>query len=93
VEALASGKPVVALGRGGTIESVPAANPLGGVFYDEPDETALLRAVESFERLEGQVRPRELQAWAAQFSEASFLARMREILDAPVGIYSTLCDL
>jgi glycosyltransferase involved in cell wall biosynthesis len=93
VEALASGKPVVALGRGGTIESVPAANPLGGVFYDEPDETALLRAVESFERLEAQVRPRELQAWAAQFSEASFLARMREILDAPVGIYSTLCDL
>jgi glycosyltransferase involved in cell wall biosynthesis len=93
VEALASGKPVVALGRGGTIESVPASDPLGGVFYDEPDETELVRAVEKFERVEAQVRPRELQAWAAQFSEACFLARMREILDAPLGIYSTLCDL
>jgi len=83
VEALASGKPVIALGRGGTVESVPAADPLGGVFYDEADETELVRAVERFERVEAQVRPRELQAWAAQFSEACFLARMREILDAP----------
>ena len=93
VEALASGKPVVSLGRGGTIESVPLADPLGGVFYDEPDENELVRAVERFERVEAQVRPRELQAWSAQFSEASFLDRMREILDAPLGIYSTLCDL
>jgi glycosyltransferase involved in cell wall biosynthesis len=92
VEALASGKPVVALGRGGTLESVPAADPLGGVFYDEPDETGLVGAVERFERVETEIRPRELQAWAGQFSEASFLARMREILDAPLGIYSTLCD-
>ena len=83
VEALASGKPVIALGRGGTVESVPAADPLGGVFYDEPDETELVGAVERFERVEAQVRPRELQAWAAQFSEACFQARMREILDAP----------
>jgi glycosyltransferase involved in cell wall biosynthesis len=33
VEALASGKPVVALGRGGALETVPG---FGGVFYDEP---------------------------------------------------------
>jgi glycosyltransferase involved in cell wall biosynthesis len=83
VEALASGKPVVALGRGGTLESVPASDPLGGVFYDAPDDAQLAEAVERFERVEAQVRPAELQAWAAQFSEARFLARMREILDAP----------
>ena len=72
---------------------MPAADPLGGVFYSEPDETELVRAVERFEQVEAQVRPRELQAWAAQFSEASFLARMQEILDAPLGVYSTLCNL
>jgi glycosyltransferase involved in cell wall biosynthesis len=83
VEALASGKPVVALGRGGTLESVPTADPLGGVFFDEPDEARLIEALDRFERVEAQVRPRELQAWAAQFSEAHFLARMRAILDAP----------
>jgi glycosyltransferase involved in cell wall biosynthesis len=80
VEAMASGKPVVALGRGGTLESVPAADPLGGVFFDEPDEARLIEALDRFERVEAQVRPRELQAWAEQFSEERFLAYMRAIL-------------
>jgi glycosyltransferase involved in cell wall biosynthesis len=83
VEALASGKPVVALGRGGTLESVPTADPLGGIFFDEPDEARLIEALDRFEQVEAQVRPRELQAWAEQFSEAHFLAHMRGILDAP----------
>jgi glycosyltransferase involved in cell wall biosynthesis len=85
VEALASGKPVVALGRGGTLESVPTADPLGGVFFDEPDEARLIEALDRFEQVEAQVLPRELQAWAEQFSEAHFLAHMREVLDAGPG--------
>jgi len=83
VEALASGKPVIALGRGGSLESVPVADPLGGVFFDAPNEASLAAAVRRFEEVEAQVRPRELQAWAAQFSEERFLARMGEVLDAP----------
>ena len=81
VEALASGKPVVALGRGGTPESVPAADPLGGIFFDEPDEAQLIDALRRFEQVEAQIRPRDLQAWAEQFSEAHFLVNMRAILD------------
>jgi glycosyltransferase involved in cell wall biosynthesis len=84
VEALASGKPVVALGRGGVLESVPAFDPLGGVFFDEPDETHLVEALQRFERVEAQVRPLDLQTWAEQFSEAHFMARMRAILDEGV---------
>src|SRR5262252_5748195 len=38
VEALASGKPVIALGRGGALESVPCGDPTGGVLYEAPDE-------------------------------------------------------
>src|SRR4029077_7057608 len=34
VEALASGKPVIALGRGGALESVPLTDPVGGLMYD-----------------------------------------------------------
>jgi len=83
VEALASGKPVIALGRGGSLESVPTANPLGGVFFDEPDEAHLSAAVEKFESIKAQIRPRELQIWAEQFSEAHFLDRMRDILANP----------
>ena len=84
VEALASGKPVIALGRGGALESVPVSEPVGGVFYDEPDEARLAEAVHRFEQVESQVRPRELRAWAEQFSETCFLTRMREILETPV---------
>jgi glycosyltransferase involved in cell wall biosynthesis len=80
VEALASGKPVIALGRGGVLESVPTADPLGGFFFDEPDEARLAEALDRFERAEASLRPRALQAWAEQFSEARFLAQMREIL-------------
>ena len=77
VEALASGKPVIALGRGGALETVPS---FGGVFFDEPSEEALLRAVERLESREADVNPAELQAWAAHFSESEFARKMTPIL-------------
>ena len=75
VEALASGKPVVALGRGGALETVPG---FGGVFYDEP--AGLAAAIERLETLEPSVRPAALQAWARQFSEAEFRRKMSTLL-------------
>jgi glycosyltransferase involved in cell wall biosynthesis len=80
VEAQASGKPVIALGRGGVLESVPAANPRGGIFYDVPNEAALEAALERFEATEATFRPREIQAAAARFSTDVFDRAMKEIL-------------
>jgi glycosyltransferase involved in cell wall biosynthesis len=82
VEALASGKPVVALGRGGALETVPG---FGGVFYD--DEAGFTGAIERLEALEASIRPAELQGWARQFSEAEFLRKMGAMLG--VGVDST----
>ena len=79
VEALASGKPVIALGRGGVLESVPQ-EPWGGLFYDEPGEQGLLQAIERFEGCESRVRPEELQGWARRFSEAEFARKMQAIV-------------
>jgi glycosyltransferase involved in cell wall biosynthesis len=76
VEALASGKPVVALGRGGALETVPG---FGGVFYDEP--AGLADAINRLEALEPSIRPAELQAWARQFSEQEFLRKMGVMLE------------
>ncbi len=81
VEALASGKPVIALGRGGAVESVPAGDPAGGVFYDVPEEEQLARAIEKFERMEAEFEPRELQAYASRFAEARFLREMRAVIE------------
>ncbi len=75
VEALASGKPVVALGRGGALETVPG---FGGVFYDDP--AGLADAIERLEALEPTIHPVELQAWARQFSEAEFMRKMSAVL-------------
>jgi glycosyltransferase involved in cell wall biosynthesis len=78
VEALASGKPVIALGRGGVLESVPAS---GGVFYESASGDCLEAAVERFENIEAHFRPSALQAHARRFSPAEFAARMAPILE------------
>ena len=78
VEALASGKPVIALRRGGVIDSVPEA---GGVFFDAPEEEQLATAIVRFERMEAEFQPRELQAYASRFSEARFAGEMRAVIE------------
>lgn len=79
VEAMASGKPVIALGRGGALETVPS---FGGVFYDQADEDHLEDAITRFEQIEPGIRPPDLQLWARQFSEAEFLRKMGAVLDS-----------
>jgi glycosyltransferase involved in cell wall biosynthesis len=80
VEALASGKPVIALARGGALETVPVSDPVGGVFFHEATDQALREALDQWEHRENQVQPELLQSYAAKFSEAEFLRRMRTVL-------------
>lgn len=78
VEALASGKPVIALARGGALETVP---DFGGVFYHTPDPDALEDAIRRLDALEQSTRPEELQSWSRQFSEEVFREKMSPLLD------------
>ncbi|HSU30672.1 MAG TPA: glycosyltransferase [Bryobacteraceae bacterium] len=80
VEAMASGKPVIALGRGGVLESVPAASPRGGFFYSYPGDTHLQRAVEQFEREELRISSSALMNFAQKFSEENFASQMENLL-------------
>lgn len=90
VEALASGKPVIALGKGGAVESVPVSSPLGGLLYDEATDGALEQAIRQWDDCEARLDPRVLQTYAARFSEAEFARKMRPILftsdPRPAGI-------
>jgi glycosyltransferase involved in cell wall biosynthesis len=72
VEAVASGKAVVALGYGGVLESAPIENPRAGFFYYTPGDGALEEAIRSFEKAEAFIMPEQLQEWAARFSETHF---------------------
>ena len=80
VEALASGKPVIALGRGGALETVPTTEPRGGVFFSETTDESLRDAMERWEQVENVFEPQALQAYAAKFSEAEFARKMKTVL-------------
>ncbi len=75
VEAIASGKAVIALGRGGVLEIVP---PEGAFFFDAPDEKSMETAIRRFET--SLVPSRILQSAAARFAASEFDKKMREVL-------------
>jgi glycosyltransferase involved in cell wall biosynthesis len=77
VEALASGKPVIALRRGGALEIVSEGPPVSGVFFEHPDPADLEDALNRFERIEAAVNVRALQESAARFSESVFHSKFR----------------
>ncbi len=82
LEAMAAGRPVIALARGGALETVVRDGPDGptGVFFDEPsDADALADAMAALERVEGEFDPRRLRRRAEEFSLPRF---RREIANA-----------
>jgi glycosyltransferase involved in cell wall biosynthesis len=79
VEALASGKPLIALGRGGALEIVRDGC---GFLYAEPNANALRCALERFDRAQQEVIPRLLQARARRYSDSQFQVRFRTALSA-----------
>ncbi len=81
VEAIASGKPVIALRRGGVLEIASDSNPTSGIFFDSPDTVALRQAVEHFEAIESSMDHAALQASVRKFSEAVFLEKMKAVIE------------
>jgi glycosyltransferase involved in cell wall biosynthesis len=69
VESLASGKPVVALGRGGSVEIVGEQY---GVLYQDPFEICLENALRELDRQAASINPLNLKTRAEDFSEAVF---------------------
>jgi glycosyltransferase involved in cell wall biosynthesis len=77
VEAQASGKAVIALGRGGALETVPSEC---GVFYRFPGQEALAGAIAEFESRESEFKPEMIQVAARRFSTETFDNCMRAII-------------
>lgn len=74
VEAQACGAPVVALGRGGALETVVDSSDAArtGVFFREQTPESLAAAIREFERLPSPVSRDACRAKAQRFSEARF---------------------
>ncbi|MBI5827560.1 MAG: glycosyltransferase [Deltaproteobacteria bacterium] len=88
LEAMACGRPVIAYGKGGALETIIPLNPaLGakapegpptGVFFYEQTPSALARAVSMFEEREKEFIPGRIRERALGFSREAFKARIKD---------------
>lgn len=77
VEAMASGRPVIAFGRGGATETV--ASDLTGIFFQEQTVGAIADAVARFSEIE--FDSKVIAAHAEQFDRNQFVRKMRCHID------------
>ena len=77
VEAMASGRPVIAFGRGGATETVIPG--LSGLLFDEQSPDAVIDAVESFKATD--FDPNKIAAHASRFSRERFITEMTAEFD------------
>jgi len=96
VEAMAAGRPVIALGRGGALESVVGPTVDGdtpddreltdatGLFFARPTARCLADAVRAFERVADAFDPARSRARAETFAEPRFRQRIGDHLQERV---------
>jgi len=89
LEAQAAGRPVIALARGGALETViglseTSPRPPTGVFFEEPTVRALVDAVERFEANQVRFDPAAARRNAERFDKTRFKARIEQLVEQAV---------
>ena len=93
VEAQASGRPVVAFGKGGALETVVSLDDyrsgrsdfFSGVFFSEQTEESLIDAVERLERQAADLNPQKIRAHALTFDREVFKKKIEDKNKGKVG--------
>lgn len=87
VEAQACGRPVIAFGKGGSLETVlsdrrvcPDEQPTG-IFFFEQSPRALMNAIREFEATEQRFIPSAIREWTRKFDARRFERRLQEIAE------------
>lgn len=80
VEAMASGRPVIAFGKGGVCDSV--RDGIGGILYPDQTVAGLVAAVTRFQREEANFTQQDIAAEAAHFSAARFRQQFGDLVTA-----------
>jgi glycosyltransferase involved in cell wall biosynthesis len=92
LEAQSYGRPVIAYGKGGALETVLGTFPpiraqangvseITGVFFQEQTADSLANAIRSFESAEERFLPQQIQLHARKFDTSVFLDRLRSYID------------
>jgi len=80
LEAAGFGKPVIALYSGGAKETVIENKT--GVFFRKPTVSSLAKALEKFQKIEGQFDPKIIRKEAEKRSSANFKKSILEVFDS-----------
>jgi glycosyltransferase involved in cell wall biosynthesis len=85
VEAMACGKPVIAYGKGGVLDSVIPLGSKGekptGLFFEEQTPDSLIKAVETFEKNINEFDPVAIRKHSEKFSDKVFLEKFRGLIE------------
>jgi len=81
VEAMASGRPVVAFGRGGATETV--VEGVTGLFFEEQTAEGIRGAIQEFERLK--FDPDAIRAHSQQFNPDRFASQIAQVIRDAMG--------
>jgi glycosyltransferase involved in cell wall biosynthesis len=103
LEAQAMGRPVIALARGGALETVvpdsqnwkpeteidrsSTSQPTGVFFYEQTPE-ALIKAIQHFESIESQFDAVAIRAHAQQFDVSVYTERMKNFIEEKLASHS-----
>lgn len=84
VEAQSCGTPVIAFGKGGSLETV---RPFGvdnptGILFDKQDIASVIDAVQKFETMQDQILPNDCRAHALKFSTERFNQEISEYVNS-----------
>jgi glycosyltransferase involved in cell wall biosynthesis len=94
LEAQSFGRPVIAFGKGGSLETVIGTySPIGeqranedtsmtGVFFEEQTADSLAKAILAFESSEEIFLPHRIQSHARRFDTSIFIGRMRDYINS-----------
>ncbi len=78
LEAMASGRPVIAFARGGALETVKDGKT--GILFHEQTTESLMAAVERMELTHHEFSPQALRDWAMGFERSVFVSKLRTFM-------------
>jgi glycosyltransferase involved in cell wall biosynthesis len=90
LEAQASGRPVIAYGRGGALETVlplepGSMTPPTGIFFPQPSAESLMAAIELYQRHRERFEPATIRRHAERFSGERFKAEISDYITARIA--------
>jgi glycosyltransferase involved in cell wall biosynthesis len=79
VEAMASGRPVIAYRKGGALETV--IDKKTGIFFDKQTPEAIIESIEYFERIQTQFSVEQIVDHAHKFSRDRFMTEIKQFIE------------